>query len=288
MAKGKTAEKTAVEIQEISMGRIRCNLIGTTPMIMHRFATKAWHELLMPSGRKNAAEKAESLKHDPVGEFREALYMNRSEAAPALFHFPANAFGKALAAAAVDIPGATKSQMSRLTSIVSTQVNFFGVPELFMSMVRSSDMARTPDVRTRPIFPEWACTIEIQYVASLIKESQIVNLLAAAGIIVGMGDWRPQKGGPYGQFRLADDDDEDFKRIVASQGRAAQAAAVADPRAFDVDSEELLRWFMDEAAKREKHVPSAAADSSTDDKPSAAVIARAQRNGKTNGVGKHS
>jgi len=110
----KKAKETAVEIQEIRMGTIRANLVGTSPLVMHRFASKAWHELLLPSGKKNSAEKSESLKHDPKAEFVEALYQNRSNAEPALFHYPSNAFGKALAAAAVDIPGATKAQMSRL------------------------------------------------------------------------------------------------------------------------------------------------------------------------------
>lgn len=281
MAKAPKKSEAAIEIQEINMGRIHVNLLGTTALIMHRFASKAWHELLLPSPKKNAAEKAESLKHDPVGEFREALYMNRSQSEPALFHYPSNAFGKALAAAAIDIPGATKSQMSRLTSITSTQINFYGLPELFMAMVRSSDMARTPDVRTRPIFPEWACTIEIQFVSSLIKEKQVVNLLAAAGIIVGLGDWRPQKGGPFGQFKLVEDSDEDFQRIVQAQGRAAQLEAMANPRVHDADSEELLAWFKAEVDRREKIVPSD--DFSTDDVPSAAVIARGKANGKTNG-----
>lgn len=279
MAK-KPTETTAVEIQEISMGRVRCNLVGTTPLIMHRFASKAWHELLLPSPKKNAAEKAESLKHDPVGEFREALYMNRSKSEPALFHYPTNAFAKALAAAAIDIPGATKSQMSRLTSIYSTQINMFGCPELFMAMVRSSDMARTPDVRSRPIFSEWACSIEIQFVSSLIKERQLINLLAAAGIIVGLGDWRPQKGGPYGQFRLADDQDKDFQRIVKNGGRAAQTEAIAQARPYDVDTEELLSWFNDEVARREKVVPSKDFDTS-EHIPDAAIISRAKKaNGK--------
>jgi hypothetical protein len=169
--------------------------------------------------------------------------------------------------------------MSRLTSICSTQINFYGCPQLFMAMVRSSDMARTPDVRSRPIFPEWACTVEIQFVSSLIKEKQIINLLAAAGVIVGLGDWRPQKGGPYGQFRLADDQDEDFNRIVKTGGRSAQSQAVALAQPYDADSEELLAWFKDEVSRREKVVPSDGF--STDDTPSAAVIARASKaNGK--------
>lgn len=252
----KKAETTAIEIQEISMGRLRCNIVGTTPLLMHRFSAKARRELLMPKGPVNRAEKAANLKHDPVSEFRETIYLNRDDSTPSRVHLPAETFSKALANAALDIPGASKSQMLRLTSVVSTQINVFGVPKLHMAMVRSSDMARTPDVRTRAIFPEWACTIEVSFVSSLIKEKQVINLLAAAGIIVGIGDGRPQKGMSYGKFRVADDRDEDFIRIVKTQGRASQIKAIADASAYDAETEELLTWFQTEVKAREKIVPS--------------------------------
>jgi len=252
----KVKETAAIEIQQISIGRIRCNIVGTSPMIMHRFSKKARGELLLPKGPINRAEKAAHLKHDPVSEFRETIYLNRDDKTPTRVHFPADAFSKALASAALDIPGASKSQMLRLTSVVSTQINIFGIPKMFMNMVRSSDMARTPDVRTRAVFPEWACTIDVEFVSSLIKEKQVINLLAAAGIIVGIGDWRPQKGGAYGKFRVADDKDEDFARIVKTGGRFLQTQAIANPESLDAETEELLAWFQSEVKAREKFVPS--------------------------------
>ena len=256
----KAGEQTGIEIMELRVGRLRCNIVGTAPMIMHRFPRKAWEELLFPKGRKNAAERESSLKHDPVSEFRETIYQNRDYGEPALIHMPTGAFNKAMADAALDIPGATKSQIMRLTKVVTPNINLFGVPRLYCAMVRSSDMAKTPDVRTRAIFPRWACTIDVQYVSTLTKEGQIVNLLAAAGLIVGVGDWRSQKGGSFGSFRVAGDDDKEFREIVKTEGRKAQAEAIKNPVAYDADSEELLRWFFEEAKRRERVVPSSIAD----------------------------
>jgi hypothetical protein len=249
-------ESNAIEIAEIKMARIRCNILGRTPLIMHRFSKKAREELLFPKAKANAAEKATNLKHDPINEFRECVYLNRDDSTPSRIHTPTDAFSKALANAALDMPGASKSQMLRLTSVVSTQINLFGVPQMRMDMVRSSDMARTPDVRTRSCFSEWACSIEIEFVSSLIKEGHVVNLLGAAGVIVGIGDWRPQKGGSYGKFSVVGDDDEDFQRIVKTQGRKQQVSALAKPTYFDAETEELYLWFVGEAKKREKAVPS--------------------------------
>jgi hypothetical protein len=275
MAKSKK-ETAAIEIQEISMGRLRCNIVGTTPMIMHRFSKKAQGELLLPKGPINRAEKAAHLKHDPINEFRETIYLNRDNSTPTRVHLPSNAFSKALANAALDIPGASKSQMLRLTSVVSTQINLFGIPKLHMGMVRSSDMARTPDVRTRAIFPEWACSIEIEFVSSLIKEKQVINLLAAAGIIVGIGDWRPQKGGAFGKFRVADDRDAEFLKIVKNGARPAQIKAIAEADPYDAEAEELLAWFKSEVKKRDRVVPS---DSHEGDAPTAVRARKRKDNG---------
>lgn len=241
-----------IEIAELKMGQLRCHLLGTSPMIMHRFSSKAVRELLLPSPKKNAAEKATTLKHDPVTEFRETIYRNRDPRTPAAIHVPTNAFSQALANVALDMPGATKSQLIRLTSVVDSHIDLFGLPRLYMAMVRQSGIERTPDVRTRAIFPRWACSLTVQYVASLLKENQIANLLANSGIIIGIGDWRSQKGGNNGSFKLVPENDPEFRDIVKNEGRKAQLHAIEHPVCHDADTEELLAWFDAEIKRRER------------------------------------
>jgi hypothetical protein len=254
----KRAKKQSIEmvIESIRIGSMQAFLLGTSPLIMHRFSKKAREELLLPRGELNRAEKAEHLKHDPMAEFRESIYRNRNANEPTFIHFPSGAFGKAMASTALDIPGATKAQMARLTNVVSTQVNLYGVPQLYMSMVRNSDIGHTPDIRTRAIFPEWCCGLTAEFVATLIKEGQCGNLLSAAGRIRGIGDWRPEKGGMHGMFRLVDADDPELKRIMKEGGREAQMAAFANPQYYDYETEELMLWFIEECKRREKPVPS--------------------------------
>jgi hypothetical protein len=249
-----------IEINKITMARITATLMGTTPLIMHRFSAKAWQELLAPSEKKNAAARAESLKHDPLTEFRECVYRNRTPNAETLLHFPSGAFGKAIAAAALDLPGASRAQMLRLVSVASTQVDIWGIPLLGMDMVRSSDIARTPDVRSRPYLPEWTCDITIEYVASLIGQQQILNLLNAAGIIVGIGDHRPQKGGAFGKFVVMPPNEPSVAAIRSKQGYAAQKAALHHPAFYNEDSRELYEWFTTELKRREKTAPSTLID----------------------------
>ena len=278
----KTVDET-IEIAPVAMGTIKCYLVGTSPLIMHRFPRKAWEQLLFPKGRANAAEKADNLKHDPLMEYRESVYRNRDQRQPTAIHLPAGAFTKAIASAALDLPGATKAQILRLVSVKSTQINLYGIPQMYMAMTRSSDIARTPDVRTRAVFPEWACEVEVGFVSTLVKQNQVVNLLAAAGVIVGIGDWRPQKGGAFGRFDVVTPDSTDYQRIVRTQARGAQLDGLEQPGFYDVDTDELYSWFLDEADRREKTVPSTKAPRGKAIVPSPAVIeqvAKTRRNGR--------
>lgn len=240
----------ATLIQAIQMRRIVLDIVGTSPFIMHRYARKAWQEMIYPKGKANTAERATSMKHNPIEEYRECFYRNRDDKSPTLFHLPDGMIKGALSSAALDVPGATRTEIVRLTKIVSTNINLYGVPQLFMSMVRSSDMKRTPDVRTRPIFPRWGCKIELEYKANPLTDDQIIALLGAAGQIIGIGDWRQQKGGAKGLFRVCDYDDPEYQAIIAEGGRAAQAAAYDKPTEYDEDSADIMSWFTAEVARR--------------------------------------
>jgi hypothetical protein len=260
MARKPVEKKENVEIKPIKMRTIVVNLVGTD-LIMHRFAVKAWRELLFPSHRQNAAGLAQSLKHEPMSEYRECFYQNREEGddAPTLFHLPRGMISKAMAAAALDLPGATKASIERLTSVASQTVFLYGIPQIRMDMVRNSDINKTPDVRTRPIFPRWAAPgVVLRYKADPLTDAQIFNLLGAAGDITGFGDARqqkggsPEEGGPFGGFRIVGADDPELLEIIAEGGREAQRRAYLQPECNTATTADLLTWFYQELERREK------------------------------------
>jgi hypothetical protein len=121
-----------------------------------------------------------------------------------------------------------------------------------MTPVRSADMNRTPDIRTRCIVPHWAATIHVHFASSIIKTTSIVNLLTQAGLTIGVGDWRPEKGsGTFGQFDIGmAETDPAFAQVVSTGGRAAQIAAMDDPQCYDDQTEELMGWFDVEVKRR--------------------------------------
>lgn len=248
-----TKAETGVEIviHQIEQEVVEFCILGTTPIILNRLSQKAQHELLMPKGRKTAADKAGSLKHDPIDEFRDSPYLIANENAPTLVGILPTAFKGAMRTAALDMPGAKKSQIGRLVYVDGEILPVYGTPKLFMSITRSADMNRTPDVRTRMILPEWACKLTVRYTKPILRQQSVVNLLSTAGFQCGVGDWRQEKGsGNYGSFRLVAKDDPDFVRITGKQGRAAQIAARDKAEPYDLETEELLSWFRVESNRR--------------------------------------
>lgn len=245
----KTTQET--QIIAVSRGRVRYCVLGESPLICNRMSAKAKQELLFPKGRKTAAEKASSMKHNPMQEFRASPYTLREDDAPTWIGQVSTAFKKAIMGAALDQPGAKKAQIGRLVYVETDMVPLYGIPELMMSVTRSADMARTPDIRTRAIVPHWACFVDVTYAVPLLRESDITKLFATAGQTQGIGDWRVEKGsGDYGRFRLTNDDDPEFLEIIANGGRAAQLAAMENPASYDSETDELLSWFVTEAEER--------------------------------------
>jgi hypothetical protein len=245
--------KTESEIQilEVTKGHMQFCILGTSPLIMNRMSQKVWFELLAPKGKKTAADKASTMKHDPIKEFRDSPYMIESDSAPTALGVMPTAFKRAMGTAALDMPGAKKSQIGRLVYIEGEILPVFGIPKVFMAITRSADMNKTPDVRTRAILPEWACKVDISFTKPILREQSIANLLAAAGFQSGIGDWRQEKGsGSYGSFKLVSDDDADFVRITTEQGRVAQLAALATPSAHNSETHEMLAWFDVELKRR--------------------------------------
>lgn len=240
-----------IQILPVARGAISFCVLGTTPLICNRMSQKVWFELLAPKGKKTSVEKASSMKHDPIREFRDSPYLINDAKAPTLIGMMPTAFKKSMGVAALDTPGAKKAQIGRLVYIEGELLPIYGIPKLFMSITRSADINHTPDVRTRAILPEWACFLTIHFQKPILREQSIGNLLAAAGLQSGVGDWRQEKGsGSYGCFRLASHDDKDFVRITKTMGRVPQQKALDHPVAYNDETAEMLAWFEKEVVDR--------------------------------------
>lgn len=243
--------ETTLTIDPLKQGRIRLTLVGQTPFYFNAMGAKAKRSLLVGGGKKTAAERKE-IKHNPEEEFRDSVY--RTNSGETHLCFPAPAVKGAMATAALETAGVTKTSVQRLIFLPEQKIKIWGKPYLKMDVVRSADMNKTPDIRTRAFLPRWVAEVDIAFVSPTLSTHSVVSLLSNAGVIVGLGDFRQEKGrGSYGTFAVTGDDGGDFADYVAEvkqEGFAVQKHAMESPEMADLDTEELYEMLLDERAKR--------------------------------------
>lgn len=243
----------SLHIDPLKQGRITLRLIGTTPLYMNSMSVKARRDLLVGGGRKTAAQKKE-IKHNPEEEFRASAY--KRDEGETLLCFPAPGIKGAMATAALETGGVTKTSVNRLIFLPQQQVPIWGTPYLKMDIVRSADMNKTPDVRTRAFIPRWCSEIEIAFITPTLSSHAIISLLANAGAIVGIGDFRQEKGrGSFGTFSVSAADDmgewqEEWDEITA-MGRQKQVDAMQTAEPWDTETRELLEYIDEVRQQRE-------------------------------------
>jgi hypothetical protein len=246
----KKAEAGELHIHALKQGRVKLRMIGMTPFYFNSMSAKAMRTLLIGGGKKTAAEKKE-LKHNPEQEFRDSVY--KMTDGPTLLGFPAPGVKGAMATAALETGGITKSSVQRLIFLPEQKIKMWGTPMLKMDVVRSADMNKTPDVRTRAFLPRWCAEVEIAYVVPTLSMSGIISLLSNAGAVVGIGDFRQEKGrGSFGTFRVVGEtqQDDEWDDLTANEGREAQRFAMDSPRPADDTTRELMTFLNEERLRR--------------------------------------
>lgn len=247
----KKAEAGTLQIDALKQGRVNLRLIGTTPMYMNSMSIKAKRDLLIGGGRKTAAEKKD-IKHDPENEFRASAH--KKATGETLLCFPAPGVKSAMATAALETPGVTKSSVQRLIFLPEQKIQIWGKPFLKMDVVRSADMNRTPDIRSRCYLPRWVAEIDIAFTMPTLSAHAIISLLSNAGAIVGLGDFRQEKGrGSFGTFAVAGDELGEWQEYwdsVTKEARDVQQDAMDNPEFADDDTVELMEILEEERQKR--------------------------------------
>lgn len=247
----KTTETSAnVTIPALTQHSVKLRIVGTTPLFMNRMAEKARQTLFLGGGKKTTAEKA-NLKHDPYAEFRAAAH--RMNDGSAFFGFPVVGLKAAMAEAAIETAGVKKSSIQRLLFLPGEMVPIYGIPKLRLDVVRSADIARTPDIRSRPYFERWGAEVEIRFVAPQLTRVDVATLLSNAGAIIGIGDYRQAKGkGNYGLFRVLDavSPDPEWDDLTQNAGRAVQEEAFNNPSFANAETAELMAIYDTAAARR--------------------------------------
>ena len=246
----KKTETTEINVKPLRRATTRLRIVGETAMFQNRMASKARQTLLVGGRKKTTADRA-ALKHDPLQEYRDSAEILPS--GPTALGLRVVAVKAAMCSAAIETEGMTKAGTQRLLFMPGDFTPLYGTPQLRMDVTRSADVARTPDIRTRAFLPKWGAEIEIQYIVPQLSATAVVSLLCNAGVLIGLGDYRQEKGkGAFGSFRVLGEgeQDDEWDDLVANHGRAAQEAALAEPEYANQDTIDLMEFFLEEQKRR--------------------------------------
>jgi len=71
--------------------------------------------------------------------------------------------------------------------------------ENYRSM-KSAKVGAAKIQRTRPIFRNWSLSLTGVLDTEILDFADLESVAKIAGQLIGLGDWRPEKGGSYGRF----------------------------------------------------------------------------------------
>lgn len=190
--------KAEVRLKPINTARILVTIEGTSPLIQHKWSEKALEMMrLKKAGKKTKNRDA----CDPTAEADAATYRTTGGA----FGVPVTAVKACVIGAAHKDIGIEKTLIKKSLFILCDDTNLV-LPMTCSDPRIREDSVRvgmgSADLRYRPEFSKWEVPLEIEYNADNLTPEDIVNLMNLAGFGVGIGEWRPEKGGEFGRFQV--------------------------------------------------------------------------------------
>lgn len=83
--------------------------------------------------------------------------------------------------------------------IPNPELDKFYEKKNFQSIVK---VGQASILRTRPVFEKWSLITNITFDGAVINRELVIQAAKDAGRLVGIGDWRIEKGGCFGRFSV--------------------------------------------------------------------------------------
>jgi hypothetical protein len=188
------ASAQSLLIEQPNILSVGIEISGTADLIQNRFSQKSVEQML--KAHMGISVQRERKKPREVLEDATIYNMDHKVA------MPPTAFKLAMISAATQIKGLKKTQLRTALFVVGNSIPItYEQTTPRMDITRTSGIGRTPDVRFRPSFQGWKARLIIQFADTLTVQT-VVDLLNRAGQ-VGVGEWRPEKNGTFGTFRVS-------------------------------------------------------------------------------------
>ena len=187
----------AITLEPIEQDTLDIEIKGRTPLIVHAWSQKAKQMMLdKQMGKKSIKE----LK-DPVADYEASRYM----LADGRDGIPATAIKNATIGGARFFEGSVTMAALKPVLYVPADDPAAGLVAINGTARPREDMVRvgmgTADIRYRAEYPDWSAIVRVTFTPHMIDAASVVALVDAGGR-VGVGEWRPEKGGIYGTYSV--------------------------------------------------------------------------------------
>lgn len=203
--------KKAISVPGLVIGQAEITLRGTTSLVVSRFGEKAKRQ--MEDKQQKKATKIREAR-DPQADYLSSMYIiagdrNKPEDPETIHGLPASGFKKAMATMSNAIGASTGAGLKRMVKIIGHPID----PDLVhlefdRVFMRGPDPVRnangTCDLRYRAEYEGWSTKFLVQYNDGLMTLDQVINLLFQAGVWVGWGELRIEKGFNHGGWEVAE------------------------------------------------------------------------------------
>ena len=192
-----------IVIDQIASERLAVPIIGTAPLIVHRFPEKAKRQMLdNMQGRKTPKEPK-----NPEAEYEAAFYKFDDGG----YGFPALAFKDATVGAARFYgKNVTMTSLRQFIFMHGERgsdgralVRIDAEPQMREDVVTVNRSGS--DLRYRPEFWPWRTELLVTYATGSLTRGSVLSLIDAGGLGVGVGEWRPERNGDFGTYRIDPD-----------------------------------------------------------------------------------
>lgn len=148
--------------------------------------------------------KARTLKPAPEEDAAASAYSDGNGG----FYHPAEAFRQALKGGAKGMKAGKMSAVTLCKGVFETheRVELLD-PETedplteYEIDIRRAVIQKQGIPRARAKFPTWMCYLELEFDNVFLSTEQVELFLNRAGKLIGVGDYRPDKSGPFGRFK---------------------------------------------------------------------------------------
>lgn len=191
----------SVTISAPNIQTVAIKIVGTAPYVQHAFGEKARRQMLdkQIAGSTAKGKKVREAR-DLEEDYKQAMHLDEN----GRHGIPAPAFRSAMISACRLVG----FQMTKAKLSVFVKPDCFdakdgtplvlldGVPEMHQAAVRLE--TGVASISVRPMWRRWSATVRVSFDGDQFTLTDVYNLLARAGMQVGIGEGRPDSKKSHG------------------------------------------------------------------------------------------